>query len=131
MTGRPDNPFERFDLDPQDGLESITERLKELAEDARTDAERNLVREAWEELTLHPMRRLRAALFAHPESRSPVGRPPPRARVRVRDELEGDDAKPVFELRDIAERPRLARALAVLDVTGPDLPSLLDDPHLR
>lgn len=126
MAPRAVNPFERFDLDPRDGVEAITQRLKELAEDARTDEERNLVREAWEELTLHPARRLRAALFAHPESRPPVGRPPPPARVRVADVTAA--VKPVFRLRDIAERPRLARALSVLDEVGPDLPSLLDDP---
>lgn len=74
------NPFEELDLDPRAGIAAITARLKELAEDARTDAERERIRAVWEELTLHPARRLRAALFAHPESRAELGRPPPRRR---------------------------------------------------
>ena len=56
-----DNPFERYDLDPRAGIGAITQRLKELAEDAKTDAERERIRAAWEELTLHPARRLRVS----------------------------------------------------------------------
>ena len=98
-----DNPFERYDLDPRDGIAAITQRLKELAEDATDDAERERIRAAWEELTLHPARRLRAALFAHPETRAPLGSPPMLPRVRV--------SPTELELRDLAARPSAAAAL--------------------
>jgi hypothetical protein len=77
-----DNPFDRYDIDPREGIVAITQRLKELAEDAGED-ERERLRAAWEELTMHPDRRFRAALFAHPETRAPLGPPPPVPR-RVR-----------------------------------------------
>lgn len=101
-----DNPFERYDLDPRDGVAAITQRLKELAEDAKTDAERERIRAAWEELTLHPARRLRAALLAHPETRPPLGSPPAARRVRV---ASPEAAAP--SLREIAARPSVAAAL--------------------
>lgn len=76
-----DNPFDRYGLDPRSGIEAITQRLKELAEEAATDAEREELRHAWETLTLHPRERLRSALFAYPggDDSSP-GMPPPRRR---------------------------------------------------
>jgi hypothetical protein len=98
------NPFERYDLDPREGIAAITQRLKELAEDARDDAERERIRAAWEELTLHPARRLRAALFAHPETRPPLGAPPPLTRRR------GPNAQPLG-LRELAPRPSLSACL--------------------
>ena len=98
-----DNPFERYDLDPREGILAITQRLKELAEDAKDDAERERIRAAWEELTLHPVRRLRAALEAHPETRAPLGSPPPLPRVR--------DSPTELELRDLAARPSVLAAL--------------------
>lgn len=134
-----DNPFERYDLDPRDGVVAITQRLKELAEDAKDEEERNRIRAAWEELTLHPARRLRAALDAHPETRKPLGAPPSLPRLRV-SPLE-------LELRDLAARPSALAALpeplrddasrsptapASRSPTAPsDLaaPSLDDDPH--
>lgn len=96
------NPFERYDLDPRDGIAAITRRLKELAEDAKDDAERERIRAAWEELTLHPRRRLRAALFAHPETRPPLGSPPSLPRAR--------GARIELGLRDLAARPSVAAA---------------------
>lgn len=98
-----DNPFERYGLDPREGVSAITKRLKELAEDASTDAERDAIRKAWEELTLHPARRLRAALRAHPETRPELGSPPMLPRVRV--------TMTELTLRDLAARPS---AVAVL-----------------
>jgi hypothetical protein len=96
-----DNPFERYDLDPTEGISAITQRLKELAEDAKDDAERERIRKAWEELTLHPARRLRAALFAHPETRAPLGSPPGRRRT-------GAGASTALGYCDRAPRPSLA-----------------------
>lgn len=126
-----DNPFERYGLDPREGVVAITQRLKELAEDAKTDAERDRIRAAWEELTLHPARRLRAALNAHPETRAQLGSPPALPRLRV-STLE-------LELCDLAARPSALAALpvslAALELRGASssealAPSLDDDPHL-
>ena len=126
-----DNPFEKYGLDPREGVVAITQRLKELAEDATTDAERDRIRAAWEELTLHPARRLRAALHAHPETRAPLGLPPslPRAAASTTE----------LGLRDLAARPSALAALpfslAAAGLRGPgasevDAPPLDDDPHL-
>ncbi len=126
-----DNPFEKYGLDPREGVVVITQRLKELAEDATTEAERDRIRAAWEELTLHPARRLRAALHAHPETRAPLGLPPSLLRHRV--------SATELELRDLAARPSALAALplviapAELRAHGAgevDAPPLDDDPHL-
>ncbi|HVJ90708.1 MAG TPA: hypothetical protein VM580_12960 [Labilithrix sp.] len=121
-----DNPFERFDLDPRDGIAVITERLRELAEDAKDDAEREQIRQAWEELTLHPARRLKAALLAYPETREPLGAPPPLPRMRA-------DAREIeLGLFDLAARPSVLLALGVDVVRDEDaVLALEDDPVLR
>ncbi len=127
-----DNPFERYDLDPREGIVAITQRLKELAEDAKDAAERDRIRAAWEELTLHPARRLRAALDAHPETRQPLGQPPPLPRIRI--------TPTELELRDLAARPSAVAALAYAlhafgasgahdDKAAGAAPSFDDDPH--
>ena len=121
-----DNPFERYGLDPRDGIVAITQRLKELAEDATDPAERDQIRAAWEELTLHPARRLRAALEAHPETRAPLGSPPPLPRVRAGAQQDID-----LELRDLAARPSAVAALpASVTSLAPEsaAPPLDDDP---
>ena len=119
-----DNPFERYDLDPSEGIAAITQRLKELAEDAKDDAERERIREAWEELTLHPARRLRAALFAHPETRRALGSPPLLRRT--------SPARTELRLRDLAARPSVLGALPSDWAAGSDeaAPPLDDDPLL-
>lgn len=119
-----DNPFERYGLDPRDGIAAITQRLKELAEDATDPKERERIRAAWEELTLHPARRLRAALEAHPETRAPLGAPPPLPRVR------GPAPGTELELRDLAARPSAVAALpASVSAASPEpaAPPLDDD----
>src|SRR5262245_33377740 len=95
------NPFERYDLDPRIGPAEITRRLRELTEDA-AESEKAELQAAWEELTLHPRRRLHAALWAHPESRPPLGAAP---SVRRR-------AAPAVTERDVEEHPRAARGAA-------------------
>jgi hypothetical protein len=117
-----DNPFERYGLDPREGIVAITQRLKELAEDATDDGERERIRAAWEELTLHPARRLRAALQAHPETRAPLGSPPPLPRLRV-SPLE-------LELRDLAARPSALAALGAIAVGVKDASTDVDAPPL-
>jgi hypothetical protein len=129
-----ESPFERFDLDPSEGIAAITQRLKELAEDARDDAERERIRQAWEELTLHPARRLRAALFTHPETRAPLGSPPPLARRR---QVEPPRA---LGLRELAARPSALAAIAAAVASSssgrtargeePSVPPLDEDPVL-
>jgi hypothetical protein len=126
-----DNPFERYDLDPREGIAAITQRLKELAEEATDDAERDAIRRAWEELTLHPARRLRAALFAHPETRPKLGSPPPLPRRPANPGAE-------LGLRDLALRPSVLLAAAIgenpgatADAEADRAPSLEDDPVLQ
>jgi hypothetical protein len=99
------NLFERFDIDPRQGPRAITERLRELAEETTAEAERAELRTAWEELTLHPSRRLRVAFGAHPESRPLVGIPPSLGRKR------GAAAHPDLTLSELLVRPSVARAL--------------------
>jgi hypothetical protein len=114
-----DNPFERYDLDPHAGIVAITQRLKELAEDAKDEAERERLRAAWEELTLHPARRLRAALFAHPETRRPLGSPPALPRMRATSVELG--------LRDLAARPSVLAALGAGIPVAPGAPKAPGD----
>jgi hypothetical protein len=101
------NPFEELDINPHDGPRGITERLRELVEDAKDDAERARLRALWEELTMHAGRRVRLALLAHPESRAPLGSPPPHACATSTMVI---DAQTVT-LVDLALRPRVAAAL--------------------
>lgn len=114
-----DNPFERYDLDPREGVAAITEALKEAIEDAETEAERQAIREAWQALTLHPRRRVELALQAHPETRPPLGRPPRPPKPRASAELEA---------RDLVTLPSARQALG-LALELPDVP-LEDDPFL-
>ncbi|MBL8743485.1 MAG: hypothetical protein JNK04_20385 [Myxococcales bacterium] len=76
----PENPFERFDIDPTAGVEAITEHMRELVAEV-PEAERQLVRDSWETLTLQPQRRIAAALATFID-REPapviVPRPAPR-----------------------------------------------------
>lgn len=126
-----DNPFERYDLDPRDGIAAITARLKELAEDATDDAERERIRAAWEELTLHPARRLRAALFARPESRAALGSPPGSRR---RTDASPSPSPSELDLRDVAARPGVFAALGETFDARDDEDARIaieDDPVLR
>ena len=113
-----ENPYERWDIDPLGGPAAITERMRELAEDAPDEASRKAIRAAWEELTLHPARRLRAALTAHPDTHGHPGAPPPAPRAASAPALP-------LTLDDLALRPS---ALAAL---GGEEPALLDLPLER
>lgn len=115
MSAKEENPFESFDLDPKEGTSGITERLRELAEEAG-EAERAAIRQAWEELTLHPLRRLRAAFFAfppHPEAwqSSPAHAPPSLHRSVMRE-------APTFA--ELSPRPSVKEALAAVLVVPPN-----------
>ncbi len=130
MSAKPENPFERFDLDPKEGSRGITERLRELAEEAG-ETERAAIREAWEELTLHPLRRLRAALTAFPvheeASSSTAAAAPLGARRPARREP--------LTLAELAPRPLVAFPLRSALVVPPQAKTskaetLDDDPVL-
>ncbi|MBX7194701.1 MAG: hypothetical protein K1X94_21780 [Sandaracinaceae bacterium] len=99
------NPFDRFELDPHGDLATITDALRERAEDAGSDEERAEIRAAWEAMTLHPQRRLELALTAVPETRAPIGVPPRRLSLPQR-EL----AQPLA-LTDLVAPPSLASEL--------------------
>lgn len=124
MTDGPHNLFERYDLDPREGPEAITARMRELVQEA-PEEERERLRADWEALTLHPRDRLQHALEAFPETRAEVETPPPRVRRR-RQEL-------ALELSDVVVTPSVAEALACDAPEGlPDpLPPLADDPILE
>lgn len=117
------NPFERWGLDPTQGPAAITERLRELAADAPDEATRKAIRAAWEELTLHPARRFRAAASAHPDSHHAAGAPPPPPPRPFAEPFEP-------ELADLLMRPSLLAALGLDEIAASPLPHLApaDDP---
>jgi hypothetical protein len=125
MKDKQENPFERFDLDPKEGPRAITERLRELAEEA-AEAERALIRAAWEELTLHPLRRLRAAIGAPPRHPD-AGRTAPEHAPLLGARRAADQAS--YTLGDLAPRPSVAGALARVtrEELAPKAPLALDD----
>ncbi|MCA9536170.1 MAG: hypothetical protein KC593_20935 [Myxococcales bacterium] len=116
------NPFERFDLDPEEGPLGITERLRELAEDATSDEERDAVRAAWEQLTRHPRERVRLALSAHPESRPPL---PSQQPVSHQTAGGAGPAAPLPDAADFLDPPSVEDALlALLRAAGEEPPSI-------
>ncbi len=116
-----DNLYDRWDLDPAAAPQQITERLRELLEaaDPREQAE---LRRAWEELTVHPRRRIVEALGAHPETRAPMGRPPLPPRPSALAPRVGDSAR-------LAHAP-VAAALGALPPMPAALPPIDADPRL-
>ncbi len=111
-----ENLYERWDIDPLGGPEAITERMRALVEDAPDEDTKKAIRAAWEALTLHPAKRLRAALGAHPDSHGERGAPPPAPRAQTASEL-------ALTLDDLALRPSVLDALgAGGEPTSPDVP---------
>lgn len=118
------NPFERFDIDPMQGPAAITERMRELLEDA-DESERDELRAVWEELTMHPRRRFQVALDAFPETRVPL--PEPSSRPQ----LPRFEAAVELRLRDLVVVPLVAQALGEAHDARPALlPSLAADPFI-
>jgi len=95
------NPFVRFGLDPRSTLAQITERLRELAEDA-SDEERAALRVAWESLSRSPARRFELVLEAGPTV-PPLMRPSARREPLV--------PWPSPTLRDVLAREPLVAML--------------------
>lgn len=77
-----DDLYARYGLDPLADATTLTERFRALLRDAPGPAEEAALREAWEALTLHPRRRLEAALRSPPESHPASGRAPRTPRRR-------------------------------------------------
>ncbi|MCZ7677910.1 MAG: hypothetical protein M5U28_03660 [Sandaracinaceae bacterium] len=110
-----ENPFERWDLDPPRRAAAITERMREHVEDATDDDEEGDPRRVGGELTLHPARRVRAALGAHPDSHGREARLPGAPPGR---RLLGPPA-----LEDLALRPSVLEALGASEEPSlPDVP---------
>jgi hypothetical protein len=133
-----DNPFERYEIDPREGPRAITDRMRELMEESASDEERTRLRAVWEELTMHPARRLRVALRAHPETREPLGTPPPPLASAGAPSTKPSVGKGTLDLAlaELAMRPSVARALT--NAPGTEnltarsiLPSIEDDPLMR
>lgn len=120
-----ENPFERFDIDPRSGPSQITARFRALMDDARTEEAKAVLRAAWEELTLHPRDRLRAALSTFPETREeiPLGvdDEPPRAVPLSPAEL---------ELTDLLAPPTVLSALGATPPAAQEAETLMNDPLL-
>lgn len=119
------NPFERFDLDPEEGPLGITEQLRERAETAANDEEREALRAVWEQLTRHPRERVRLALLAHPESRAPL---PSSAGAPTTPSTTSAGADPALpRAADFFEPPSVEAALlTALRLGGHSLPSLTE-----
>ncbi len=122
------NPFERYDIDPLEGPEAITERLRELVEQA-DEGERDQLRAVWEQLTVHPRARLRVALAAFPETREPLGASP---ASQLFGKQTPDSAVLRIELAFVALAPSVAGVLSDETIELPSaLPEWQDDPILR
>ena len=118
------NLFDRWNLDPSAGPQAITERLRDAMEEADPPTAIEL-RRAWEELTMHPKRRIAEALSTFPETRPPIGRPPLPVRATVPTPA-GDEAR-------LVHAP-VAGALGSSTTPSPTvrcLPALERDPLLR
>ena len=110
MSAPNENPFDRYGIDPREGPEGITERMRELIEDAPDEATRDAVRAAWEALTRDPRGRAHLALRTHPRSTRSVPRRPVRQRAT------GVGATP--EPRDYVGAPSLEATLDRLQEAG-------------
>lgn len=129
-----DNPLDRFGLSPFASVEEITAAMRERAEEA-PEAERAALREAWEELTVHPRARLRAALFTSPPGAGPPSatrRPPPLGPElsRPREPVAAAARFTAAALADLIPRPLVAPALggAPKKDAPRALPRLSEDP---
>jgi len=127
-----ENPFEKYDIDPLEGPRAITERFRELVEEA-AESEREALRVQWEALITHPRERLRIALHSFPVAQ-PVPAPAPSAPNGAHPPLGEPDGLEPLELKDLALAPSVAAALgesAGAAQTPHLLPTLAEDACLR
>jgi hypothetical protein len=120
-----ENPFDDYDIDPLAGPEAITERFRELSEDA-DEIQREALRAVWERLVTHPRDRLQAAFEAFPETRSPWGHAPPPDHAPATALVD-----PPLGASDFSFVPSIAAALAPMPERPHALPHPSDDPLLR
>ncbi|HTJ82375.1 MAG TPA: hypothetical protein VL400_11695 [Polyangiaceae bacterium] len=98
-----DNPFDAFDLDPLAPPDALTERFREIVEDAPDPAP---ARAAWELLTLHPHRRIRFALSTFVDDEAPssgrvtAARSAPVVEPRTPPEIDARHLLPLPRLSD-------------------------------
>lgn len=88
------NPFDLHDLDPLSSPDEITERLRDLIEDAAPERRQEL-RQAWEDLTLHPKKRLTSALSTFVDLEAEVVERPRPARPAT----DREEGAPALHLR--------------------------------
>jgi len=113
------NPFDAYGIDPTLGPAAITAYFRGRMETARSDAEKEALRNAWEALVGHPRDRVLHALRAMPARAAVLGRPPPRKRV-LRPEV-------TIEAEDFVILPAIGDGLGA-EIALPDDP--LEDPLL-
>lgn len=121
-----ESPFDRYGLDPRASVAQITERLRELAEDAPDEEERRAIRAAWESLTMHADARVEAVLDTFPETRPELVSMPPAPRARDLEDapLGMLDLLPPPALTAVLHAPdREERALCGPAPLSPDLSS--------
>lgn len=120
------NPFEALGLDPLATIGEITERVRELSEDA-DEPRRKELRALWESLTLHPRTRIAAAVATFvPDAPPPAAFPPPPRKAPP-------DAEPRSSLIDKLPLAGLVPALTSGSSAAPPLAplSIHDDPILQ
>ncbi len=117
------NAFEELDLDPLASTFAITERVRDLSEDASEPRQKEL-RALWEDITRHPRARITAAVatFVAGEEESPV--PPPRAPLP-------EGAAPGPSFLDKLPVAGLAATLGAPVRRPPAVLSVHDDPILQ
>jgi len=122
------NPLDRLGLSPLATVDEITAALHEKAEDA-SDEERRVLRETWEELTLHPRSRLRAALSTFPPRPELSARPAELSRELKPVKHEEDPGGLGVAPLDILPRPSICAAISGRIPPPPAvLPAIEDDP---
>ncbi len=128
-----DNPFDRLGLSPLATVDEITNALRERAEDA-SDEERRMLRESWEELTMHPRARVRAALLTFvPRADAKEPRPAPLS-ASLKPSPPPDDPLAGISAVDLLPRPSIGAALVsgTRGAAPPSaLPPLEDDPIVQ
>lgn len=107
-----DNPFDEHDLDPLASPDEITERMRELVEDATSPASKQALQDAWQDLTMNPRKRVRLALSTFVDMDPPAISPPPRARASAHAPSVGPSPAelcvPITDLHGTLVRERLS-----------------------
>lgn len=118
------NPFEALGIDPLATISQITERVRDLSEDADEPGRKQL-RDLWEALTLHPRTRVTAAISTFiPETPAPEVAAPPLSRSRAQ-------AGPLASLLDSLPIAGLVPTLSSARSAPPPPPPLSEDPIVQ